>query len=258
MTARDAHSVDARLASLAAKMAAARNADPADFDWSRTTSLPAWLPRRLAARAIVQFYLGEIATAHACERIERHIALPAAHGFLSLQAADERRHAALYRAYLDRIGGVPRRQPAIATTYRRALDWRGGPEGIILAFHVVLEGESLRLQRVIDKWLPCPLFRDISAAIARDEARHIAFGRIYLRAALPHLSRGERRVMFRWTRDLWFDAVRDAVADFAPPGLFSAGGGYRNWVAQVWRERLDDLESLGLFTPDERSAFVGP
>jgi hypothetical protein len=245
-----------RIAALAAKAAAVQSGGPPDIDWSRPPSLPVWLPRRLAARAVTQYHRGEIATARACETLRYRLALPAARDFLRIQATDERRHATLYDAYLGKIGGPRPRSLSIEETYEKALAWQGAPEAIILAFHAILEGESLRLQQVIDKWLPCPLFREISAVINRDEARHIAFGRIYLREALPYLPRGERLAIFAWARDLWFDAVRDAIADFAPPGLFRAGGGWKRWLATEWEERLGDLRDLNLFAGEEREIFI--
>ncbi len=227
------------------------------IDWSRAPALPFWLPRRSAARAVGQYYCGEIATVRACDLLSARLQLPQAREFLALQAEDERRHAGLYEQYIARIGGRCPQQLAIEVTYEQALSWQGAPEAIVLAFHAVLEGESLRLQQVIDKWMPCPLFRDISTVINRDEARHIAFGRIYLRAALPELPQRERLAIFDWLRALWFGAVRDAVADFAPPGLFRAGGGWQRWLAAEWTERLADLQGLNLFAPDERQLFAG-
>jgi len=241
-----------RIAALAQKARMAQAASTLEIDRWRWPSLPVWLPRRLAARAVTQYFHGEIATARACDSLRHRVGLPAAREFLALQAAEERRHAALYDAYLNRLGGRYPHRLAIEATYDKALSWNGAPEAVILAFHAVLEGESLRLQRVIDKWMPCPLFREISAVIGRDEARHIAFGRVYLRGALPCLSRRERLAIFEWIRALWFGAVRDAIADVAPPGLFRAGGGWERWLAVEWEERMDDLQSLKLFMPDER------
>ena len=237
-------------------MRAERELSHLDFDWDQPAVLPFWLPRSPAASAISQFYHGEIATAQMCRRIRSRMDGPATGAFLDAQADDEQRHARIFLAYLEKIGGPDPRPPAIAKQFEKAIAWQGAPAAVILAFHAILEGESLRLQQAIERWLPCPLFKEISAAVARDEARHIAFGKIYLRETLPHLPREERLEIYCWTRDLWFGAIRNAVERFAPPGFFRPAGGFRCWAAAEWRERLDDLENLHLFAPEERRDFV--
>lgn len=250
----DARNFNSGIAVLTAKTVSAQSQSALDFDWDCPISLPFWLSRRSAASVITHFLAGELATADMCSRLRDRLDLPAARDFLEAQALDEHRHARIYRLYLDKLGGPDARPP---TLYDQAASWQGAPQGIILAFHGVLEGESMRLQQVIDKWLPCPLFREISTVIARDEARHIAFGRLYLRETLPSLPRAERREIFHWLRTLWFEAVRETISNFAPPGFVRPYGGLAGWMANEWEERLADLETLHLFTADERPEFAG-
>ena len=250
-------SFESRLAALTAKIAAAQHQSPLDFDWARPIKLPLWLPRRLAASAITHFQLGELATASMCNQLRNRLDFSLGRDFLDLQALDELRHARLYGFYLDKLGGPDPKPSRIARAYDRAASWQGAPQAIILAFHGILEGESMRLQQIIDKWLPCPLFKEFSALIARDEARHIAFGRLYLRETLPSLPQPERLRIFRWIRALWFKTVRSAISHFAPPGMVQAYGGLGGWMANEWRERVDDMEALHLFAREERPDFLG-
>ena len=247
-----------RLAALTAKTAAAQNQSPLDFDWDPPIRLPIWLPSRLAASAITHFHVGELATASMCSQIRNRLHMSIGRDFLEAQALDEVRHARLYGLYLDKLGGPDFRPPGFGRIYDRAASWQGAPQAIILAFHGILEGESMRLQQAIDKWLPCPLFKKISAVIARDEARHIAFGRLYLRATLPCLPQNEQLRIYQWIRALWFEAVRGALSHFARPGMGQAYGGLAGWMANEWRKRVDDMEELYLFTPEERLEFAGP
>jgi hypothetical protein len=250
-------SLETRIAALTAKTVAAQRQSRRDFDWDRPVGLPIWLPKRLAASAITHFHVGELATAEMCSQIRDHLDIPLGGDFLDLQALDERRHARLYSLYLDKLGGADPRPSMVGRAYDRAASWQGAPQAIILAFHGILEGESMRLQQAIDKWLPCPLFKEISAVIARDEARHIAFGRLYLQETLPSLPRTERLRIFRWIRSLWFEAVRGAISHFAPPGMVQAHGGLAGWMANEWRKRVADMEALHLFAADERREFSG-
>lgn len=245
-----------RLAALTAKARAAQAQGPMDVDWDRPVRRPFWLPRRVAASAITHFQRGELATARQCRALRGRLDLAATQEFLDLQAEDEQRHAQIYELYLDRLGGPTPGPLPIDRIYQQALAWRGAPQAIVLAFHGILEGESLRMQHAIDQWLPCPLFRDISTIIARDEARHIAFGRLYLRDTLPHLPHTERLAILRWARALWMEAVGEAISSFAPPGLVGRRGGLGGWMTAAWADRLDDMETLHLFSADERPEFA--
>ena len=245
-----------KLTALSLKALKAQSKPGDTIDWTRPAAPPRWMPTRLAATAVSQFHFGEIATARMCTDIRVRIASPAARDCLAAQAEDEQRHARIYGRYLEKLGGPDAGRPAIESLYDKAASWRGAPEGTILACHILFEGESLQLQNAIGTWMPCPLFKDISAIIAKDEARHVAFGRIYLREALPHVPRLERLALFHWIRQLWFDAVQEAVDGFAPPGLLALHGGRARWIQKEWRERLEVLESLQLFTPVERQEFL--
>lgn len=248
--------VEHRLHALSSKALAAQSIADRTVDWDRPALPPWWMPRQLAATAISQFHYGELATARLCAEMSNRLVSPAARTCLEVQVEDEQRHARIYSRYLEKLGGIDQRPPAIETLYRKAVSWQGAPEGAVLACHSLFEGEALQLHAAIDKWMPCPLFRDISAIIAKDEARHVAFGRLYLRDALPHLPRAERLGLFRWIRQLWFDAIGQAVDQFAPPGLLAFHGGRTRWIQKEWRERVDMLESLHLFDRNERREFL--
>lgn len=250
-------SFENRLAMLTAKMVAAQSQSELDVDWERPVELPFWLPKRLAASAITHFHVGELAMARMCDQVRDRPDMSLGRDFLEMQSLDEQRHSRLYSLYLDKLGGRDRGPSVVGGVYERALSWPGAPQAIMLAYHGILEGESMRLQQAIDKWLPCPLFKEISAMIARDEARHIAFGKLYLRETLPGLPRTERLDIFRWIRALWFEAVRAAISHFAPPGMVQVYGGLDGWLANEWQERVEDFQALRLFTPDERMEFAG-
>ena len=253
---RKPHSFEGKLAALTKKTVDAQKQNGVNFDWSKPVELPLWFPRRLAASAITQFLRGEQATAAMCEQIRDRLDIPTGANFLEIQALDEQRHARLYSLYLNKLEGPDLRPSVLTSTYERAISWQGPPEAVILAYHGILEGESMRLQRVIDKWLPCPLFKEISAVITQDEARHIAFGRMYLRETLPSLSSTERLKIYQWIKALWFDAVRATISHYAPPGMLGAYGGLDGWMAKEWQERMDDMEALSLIGPGERAEFA--
>jgi len=133
------------LSPLLAKGQSAQYQSSNDFDWYLRAKLPLLLPRSMASSAISQFYYGEITTARMCRQILSSVNTATARDFLEIQALDEDRHSQIYLKYLDKIGGLAKINPAVDNSYHQALSWTGAPEAIILAFHIILEGESLRL-----------------------------------------------------------------------------------------------------------------
>ncbi|SEA81166.1 P-aminobenzoate N-oxygenase AurF [Rubrimonas cliftonensis] len=239
---------------LAAKGWRAQAQDAAAFDWAGGARLPFWTPRRVAVWAISQFCHGERATADMCARIAGRIAGDAARACLETQRLDEERHLVLYERYLALLGARADPAGALSRAYARALG-AGDVHATMLAFHVILEGESLRIQKVAEDWMPCPLFRAVSAAIARDEARHVAFGKLHLRRSLPDLPLAERLALLEWLRAMWLDAAVAVAAAVSPLGPLAARLTRPGTLEAKWRGRLADLEGAGLFAPEERALF---
>lgn len=213
-------------------------------DGGRPT-LPRWVPAPFYTALVSQFYHGELATLRLCRRLLDRIGDADARRCLELQIADEERHVRVYGAYLERLGDIAQLEPTVAGVYEQALAWPGPPEAMIAAFNIVLEGEALRALDDLGGWLPCAWFRRINARVSRDEARHFAFGRFYLRAALPRLGRDQRLEIHRWLKTLW-DAVGTATLDqFYVPGLITRHR-RRRWVEAGWRSHRAQLMAVGL------------
>lgn len=237
------------LGDLAAKGECAQWTADELIDGGRPT-VPRSVPSALYVALVSQFYHGELATLRLCRRLLGHIGYADARRCLAVQIADEDRHARVYRAYLQRLGDIAEPEPTVADAYRRALAWPGPPEAMIAAFNIVLEGEALRTLDDLGGWLPCPWFRRINARVSCDEARHFAFGRIYLRTALPLLGRDQRLEIHRWLKTLW-DAVGTATLErFHVPGLITRGR-RRRWVEAGWRSHRAQLMAVGLVDADE-------
>ncbi len=193
---------------------------------------------------ISQLYHGEMATSRMCRTLLKDLEPGPARQCLEFQIKDELRHAEAFERYLVSLGGVA----AMDRNLARALDAAsGGPAGSIgtmAAFHVVVEGEVLRVQDSLTRLLPCPLLTQINRRVARDEARHVAFGRIYLTEALADLSADAQRRLYHWLHALWRQATDSSLAE-------SAGNGpaqwiLRNWFRGGWRHHEAALRRIGL------------
>ncbi len=212
-----------------------------DIDWSGGPVRPRFMPSPLYRALISQLYHGERATLAMCERLGREISDPSARSFLATQAADETRHAQAYALYLDRIGGIGRPDRVMQRTFEAVLGWEGPWQGLVVAGHVLLESEAVRLLQRSPYMFSCPLLRRINRRVVRDEARHLAFGRVYLRQRLGELSPSERQRIQRWVRGLWHDAV---YARRGPLTLLSRVN--RGALERVWRHHEDELRGIGL------------
>ncbi|HIP78387.1 MAG TPA: ferritin-like domain-containing protein [Kiloniellaceae bacterium] len=215
---------------------------------------------RLARALAGQFLAGEETTAKVCEAFATRLPDALARDCLALQAEEERRHAELYRRYLGKSGGKSgdksmgssrSSEPApslLGPAGDAILAWRGPPEAVLLAVQVIIEGEALAFQETARRFTHCRRFAALSHTIARDEARHVAFGRVYLPGALQDLTRSERAEIHNWLRGLWF-ACMERLPQVSP--LPWAGGPVarhwaRSWAGRRWSHWEAQLASLGI------------
>ena len=237
----------ADLAELAAKARTGQWSVADDIDWRFPPRLPFWFTRDRARAAISQLYHGEIATSRMCLSLLDDVAAGPARLCLEFQIADEARHAEAFERYLEALGGVADLDPHLAWVFEAAHRGPAGPLGTMVAFHVVVEGEVLRVQDTLARLLPCPLLRQINRRVARDEARHVAFGRLYLGEALAGLPTEARSQLYGWLHGLWHRttelAMAESVASAAARRLLRA------WLSGGWRHHRAALQRIGL-VPD--------
>lgn len=222
------------------------------IDWDLPVAKPRWMPAHAYSTAISQLYYGELATIEMCRRLTGGLDDTAACGFLATQIADERRHVGYYEKYLARIGDIGAIEEGVEMAYQGALAWRGSYHGAIVAFHVILEGEGLRIQRLYGDWFRCPLFQQVNSLIARDEGRHVAFGRHFLKESLTDLSLDERLAIFRWIKALWFDCAAAIRAGMPRTVSLLVG---RAWADNRWQRQQQTLLNIGLVRTDEIDVF---
>ncbi|WP_299391705.1 ferritin-like domain-containing protein [Pelagibius sp.] len=201
---------------------------------------------RLARTLAGQFLAGEETTAAVCDALASRLSHARARDCLALQAEEEHRHAELYRRYLAKSGGkstvgglgkdpASEAGPSLLSPARDAiLAWQGPPEAVLLAVQVIIEGEALAFQETARRFTHCRRFAVLSHTIARDEARHVAFGRVYLPVALQALTRRERVEIHSWLRGLWF-ACMERLPQVAPLP-WASGPLARHW-ARAWARR---------------------
>ena len=239
------HDTAARMAALVAKGEANQWHAETAFDWDQPVKLPKLLPRRAYVAAVSQLYHGEVATLEFCTRLIDVLPNDGERRALALQITDERRHADVYRAYLERVGDIAAMDDSMRRSVDAAMDWPGSYHAAIVAFHIVLESEAVRLQAEFGRWFPCPLLKQINTVVAQDEARHVAFGKIWLRRELAALDPDQRMEIFDWIKRLWHDCAGSTIDRHGVPSALLKGLG-RRWLQERWQRQLRSLADIGL------------
>ena len=242
-----------RLATLLRRAREAQGPAAEAVDWTLPIRPPKWPLRRCFASLVGQLRDGEAAVALICDQLAEANDNPDVHAFLRLQAADERRHAEFFQQYLERLDVAPTVDPVLAEVLERGMSWNGSRLAVIVACHIVIEGEALQVQQHFLDDVPCQLYRAVAAQVIRDEARHVAFGRIFLDGRLSTLPLDERLEMYRWVRSIWRDCA-SAAARHRVLGLLPRALG-RDALNARWAARYGALERLGLILPHEHAAF---
>ena len=218
-----------------------------DIKWDQEPMLPTWISPKLYAAAVSQLYYGEIATIWACQRLLAELTGARVRQFLRAQINDEERHAETYLGYIRKLGDVAPMDESLATALAGTMTWPGSYHGLIVAFHILLEGEALRLQQDLIKWFPCPLLSQINKKISRDEARHVAFGKILLQNEIIGLDVDERMSIYLWVKSIWGECSRAAIARFAMPGPVANAISHHR-LGRRWTRAVRTFEEIGLVT----------
>lgn len=208
--------------------------------------------RSAFADVVSQLFHAEQATGRMCRLMAGRTGTPLADILLQFQAGDEAHHAELYESYLARIGDI---RP-IDTRLSEALDAMCGtdlgPEAVLAAYNVVLEGEAVKLQQDCIERFTCPALTRITRAIGRDEARHVAFGHTFLKGAFASLAAEQRFAIYRHIHRCW----KIAAAHPQDSGsLFSTILTRRRseYMSARWAHHDAALKTLGLIRPSEQA-----
>jgi hypothetical protein len=213
-----------------------------DIDWSIHPSPPNFLTQRFIGRALGALMAGEEATAAACKMLLADSPDADLSACLEYQAADEERHAKVYRAYLERVGMPALIPDGFREATKQLVNWKGPPTGLVFAVHVVLESEALTLQHELSDDIRCPLFQAINRRVTQDEARHVAYGQLV--SANAQLTEQERLETVLAIKGIWDACIKALVHDNAVLWRAVKGFSERRWALQA-----KSLERLGLIDP---------
>ncbi len=192
-----------------------------------------------------QFAHGEHGAVTASTRLAGVLPAPEARRFAATQVTDEVRHVDVFTRYVrEKMPDPYPIAPALAAMLRDLFADRRW-DMTALGLQIILEGLAMAALRLAEGTMHDPLLRDITRLVARDEARHIAFGIASLRERYAALTGAERR-------------EREEV-------VLQAAALMRDWflLADVWervgvprREGIAFARSSEMMVAYRRSVFV--
>jgi hypothetical protein len=138
-----------------------------------------------------QFLHGEQGALLTTARLVETVPDLTAKTYAASQVADEARHVEAYARYIDEKLGVRFPiNPGLGALLRDLLaDSRW--DIVYLGMQVIVEGLALAATRIASTGFGDPIIRSITKMIARDEARHIAFGHIALAGLYDEMTTAE-------------------------------------------------------------------
>jgi len=225
-----------------------------DFRWE----YQAWM--------VSQFLHGEQGALVTTARLVETVPDMDAKVYAASQVADEARHVEAYARYIDeKLRTSYPINPGLRALLRELLGesrW----DVVYLGMQVVVEGLALAATRLASSGFGDPIITSITRMIARDEARHIAFGVTSLTGMYDQMSSAERQEREDFLleaihlmskrfllREVWermdLDVERGLRFARHDPMMF----GYRQLLFQ---QVIHVLRQLGLLTPRLRDLFL--
>jgi hypothetical protein len=144
-----------------------------------------------AAWILSQFLHGEQGALLCCGQLVE--AVPDIDGklYAATQVVDEARHVEVFHRYIQRLDRVYPIDPTLQTVLNAILEadlWQMKCVGM----QVIVEGLAMGSFKIMKEESNDPLLKSIVELTARDEARHVSYGLIYMKDELPRMPDPER------------------------------------------------------------------
>ena len=208
---------------------------------------------------VSQFLHGEQGALVAAARLVEVVPGIAAKSFAASQTADEARHVEVFSRYAT--DKLPHHYQISASLESWLADTlRDGRWDITqLGMHIIIEALAMASFRLGQTSFHDPLIRDLCARVARDEARHVAFGILSLEPAYDQMSSSELRDREEFVlaaanlmaerfllTEIWERLDVDPVAGRAYARTSPMMSDFRR---AVFAKVVTALRDVGLFTP---------
>lgn len=243
--------VDRRLVRLAEKARLASGQTELDIDWRISARPRRWIPPRATIRIVSQVMHGERIAKQLCDDLLANLTHPIAREFLRHQRADETRHVAAYEKYLQRLGDISPIGTAMQIVENGALTAPGGDMGRMVICHLILESEAIRLHDELADLIACPLLESINNQVGPDEARHVAFGKLFIKSQIENIDPDTRIAIGDHAKRVWRSAALAIFAETVGTRLIP------KWLVEdrlerAWPRHQAALNELSLGRPGSK------
>ena len=180
------------------------------------------LRAELACNHLSQFLHGEQGALMTAGALTHAVPDHQAKLYAATQTMDEARHVEVFTTYLNRLGRIY----PMSVHLRRLIDATLTADHWVktaIGMNMVVEGLALGTFHNMARATTCEVLRDVLTYVIRDEARHVAFGNVYVTEAIAAMHEDERESV----ADFAFEAVcimRDSRARHSgfEPGFLAA------------------------------------
>jgi hypothetical protein len=186
--------------------------------------------------------------------------------YAATQLMDEARHAEAFNRYIStKIGVRYGLSGSLGTLFEQVMReprWDFAP----IAAHLVVENMGLAAFWQHREQMRDPLARAFATYVARDEARHVAFGRLLLRKVVPELSAAELRDREEFALEACW-ALRDRFLgeemwrelDYGAEeclAIARRSPAHREFRRRLFMRVVPALLDVGLFSPAVQAALT--
>jgi hypothetical protein len=150
------------------------------------------------AQLLSQFLHGEQGALMTAACVTHSVPDASAKLYAATQTMDEARHVEVYAKYCDKIAMVYPMSPWLKALIDATLK-SDRYEKVMIGMNMIVEGLALGAFNNMYHSTTCPLLKQITFNVMRDESRHVSFGHVYLGPVIRKLD----------------EASREDLADFA-------------------------------------------
>ena len=160
----------------------------------------------VAAHLLSQFLHGEQGALMTAAALTHAVPDYEAKLFAATQTMDEARHVEAYQRYIDKLAIVYPMSPGLKDLIDATLTADHWVK-IAIGMNMVVEGLALAAFHNMRKQTTCELLRQLTENVLRDEARHVAFGSVYVGEAIREMHPDEREDVAQFA----FEAIKAMV-----------------------------------------------
>ena len=162
--------------------------------------------------------------------------------YAATQTMDEARHVEVYERYINKLGNVYPISPWLKETIDETLT-SGHWVKIAIGMNMVVEGLALAAFHNMRRDTTCPLLRQLTENVLRDEARHVAFGNVYVGQAIRDMHVDEQEDIAQFAFDV-IKMMADSMGGVDGTGPRKPDPGFVKVLERVGIDLQDFIKAL--------------